>query len=82
MDNTSSEYRTDRVNSVLRRFSWRNTAKSSRARLRWFGLMQRKGNEYVSRRMLRIDLPGRRPGCREDMMCVYLTMTLKLWLKY
>ena len=30
------------------------------ARLRWFGHVQRRNCEYISRRMLRLELPGRR----------------------
>ncbi|KAF3697499.1 hypothetical protein EXN66_Car013179 [Channa argus] len=29
-------------------------------RLRWFGHVQRRNCEYISRRMLRLELPGRR----------------------
>ena len=29
-------------------------------RLRWFGHVQRRDSEYISRRMMRLELPGRR----------------------
>ena len=29
------------------------------ARLRWFGNVQRKGDGYIGRRMLRMELPGK-----------------------
>ena len=31
------------------------------ARLRWFGHVQRRDSEYIRRRMMRYELPGRRP---------------------
>ena len=30
------------------------------ARLRWFGQMQRRDGEYIGRRMVKMELPGRR----------------------
>ena len=30
------------------------------SRLRWFGHEQRRDNEYICRRMMRLELPGRR----------------------
>lgn len=34
------------------------------ARLRWFGHVQRRDNDYIGRRMLSFELPGRRPRGR------------------
>ena len=34
------------------------------ARLRWFGHVQRRDRRYIDRMMMRLDLPGRRPGGR------------------
>ena len=34
------------------------------ARLRWFGHEQRRDSEYNGRRMMRLELPGWRPGGR------------------
>ncbi|XP_016321114.1 uncharacterized protein LOC107672441 isoform X3 [Sinocyclocheilus anshuiensis] len=34
------------------------------ARLRWFGHVQRRESEYIGKRMLRLELPGRRPRGR------------------
>uniref|UniRef100_A0A087XJI6 Uncharacterized protein n=1 Tax=Poecilia formosa TaxID=48698 RepID=A0A087XJI6_POEFO len=49
-------------------------------KLRWFGHVQRRDTEYIVRRMLRMDLPGKRPrgrpkrrfmdGVKEDMKVV------------
>ena len=36
------------------------------ARLRWFGNVQRRDGEYICRRMMRLDLPGRRPRGRPN----------------
>ena len=33
-------------------------------RLRWFGHVQRRDSEYISRKMMRLELPGRRPRGR------------------
>lgn len=47
------------------------------AKLRWFGHVQRRGSEFIGRRMLSFQLPGRRPKGRpkrrfidEDMKVV------------
>ena len=32
------------------------------ARLRWFGHVQRRNTEYIGRRMLEMELPGKRQG--------------------
>lgn len=36
------------------------------AKLRWFGREKRRDGEYISRRMLRLELPGRRAGRRAE----------------
>ena len=35
------------------------------AGLRWFGRMQRGGREYIGRRMLNLELPGRKQRARQ-----------------
>ena len=34
--------------------------KTREARLRWYGYLQRKDDGYIGRRMLRMELPGKR----------------------
>ena len=34
--------------------------KTRKARLRWYGHLQRKDDGYIGRRMLRMELPGKR----------------------
>ena len=40
--------------------------RKSETRLRWFGHVQRRDSEYISRKMKRLGLPGRRPGGRPE----------------
>ena len=36
------------------------------SRLRWFGHVQRRDSEYICGRMMRLELPGRRPRGRPE----------------
>ena len=57
--------------------------KTREARLRWYGHLRRKDDGYIGRRMLRMELPGKRKrgrpkkevyGCgKEDMAVVEVT---------
>ena len=40
------------------------------ARLRWFGHLQRRDGEYISGRMMRLELPGRRTRRRPKRRCM------------
>ena len=41
--------------------------KAREARLRWFGHVQRRDSEDIGRKMLRLELPGKRPrGSRRE----------------
>ncbi|RJG11798.1 hypothetical protein D4A39_16960, partial [Alcanivorax profundi] len=58
MDRIRNEY--IRGTAHVRRFR----DKIREARLRWFGHVQRRESEYIGKRMLRLELPGRRPRGR------------------
>ncbi|XP_013866635.1 uncharacterized protein LOC106519479 [Austrofundulus limnaeus] len=75
--------RVDKIrNDCIRRTAYVSCVgdKIRKARLRWFGHVQRREIEYIGRRMLRMELPGRRPrgrpkrrfmdGVKEDMKVV------------
>lgn len=42
--------------------------KVRKARLRWFGLVQRRDSEYTGRKMLNLGLPGKRSRDRPKRM--------------
>ena len=42
-----------------------NTGKFRKARLRWFGHVQRRDSGYIGRRILKMELPGRRQRGRK-----------------
>lgn len=50
------------------------------SRMSWFGHVKSKESEYIGRRMLRSFHAGDLDV--EDMKHAYLTVALKLWLKY
>ena len=44
--------------------------KTREARLRWFGLVQRKDDGYIGRRMPRLEMPGKRKRGRAKRKCM------------
>ena len=49
-----------------RQHRWDGLEKTREARLRWFGHVRRKDDGYIGRRMMRMELPGKRKRGRPE----------------
>ena len=49
---------------------WDSLEKTREARLRWYGHVRRKYDGYIGRRMLRMELPGKRKRGRPKRRCM------------
>ena len=58
--------RMDRIRKENIRRTAHVRCSGEKVRLRWFGHEQRRDSEYICRRMMRLDLTGRRPGGRPE----------------